>query len=201
MAAASKAEISTGLLIDGWTGIPTTSSGVTVSGGVYSLAGSNQIDYIRIPYLGTPDISSTDYVTEITIDFQVNAISNGSGSPNMVLASRYKQGSTNDPASWLIFIDSATRTIRFSYNNLGVVSSGVIAYGTRHILKLTRLGGVYYMYLDDSLILTTNYPGNRYATWDWVLGSYLTQTNQVITASFAAWANWQLFSFRAKRVT
>jgi hypothetical protein len=182
----------TGIAIDGFTGTPTQSSGVTKDGDSYSFSAA-QTNWLRIPYAGTPNLVGED--TEIICRFVVETIP----STRLNLFSRYRQG--NDPPSWMIAIE-ADGSVNYVYNNRWATMTGPykIQFGVEQKIVIRRQGALYQVYLNDNLILSLNYPGTYANTWDWVFGSYLNGSNGVILNTYSFPAKWTLLGFSAKRI-
>lgn len=178
-----------GITMPGWGGSLTSTTGVTKTGNTYSFAGGSQVDWIRIPYAGTP--SPVAQNCKITIRFNVTAI----GGTRLDLLSRYIQG--NDAPSWLIGIN-ANKAIEYVYDNAIITTSGSIsAFGADQTLVFTRTNGVYTIQINGVQCMNLNYPGTFSNTWDWVLGSYLNGSNGVIAGTYAFPCTWKLLELTA----
>lgn len=181
-----------GIAISGWSGSLSNSAGVTKSGSTYSFAGGSNVDYIRIPYSGTPSPVAEN--CQVTIRFKVASI----GGTRLDLLSRYKQGA--DAPSWLISINSS-KAVEYIYNNLLVTTSGSISgFGIEQNLIFKRVNGVYTITLNGTQIYSLNYPGTFSNTWDWVLGSYLNGAESVIQATYAFPCTWTLLELTVIRI-
>jgi hypothetical protein len=181
-----------GITIASWGGGLSNSAGVTKTGSTYSFAGGSVVDYIRIPYSGTPSPVAEN--CQITIRFKVTTI----GGTRLDLLSRYKQG--NDAPSWMISVN-ANKAIEYVYDNILATASGSISgFGIEQVLVFKRVNGVYTITLNGTQIYSLNYPGTFSNTWDWVLGSYLNGAEQVIQGTYAFPCTWQLLELTVIRI-
>lgn len=184
--------------IPGWNGVTVTKSPyVTGGNGVpfffpNTSGASADPDYLRIPYQGTPSLSVSPPSTRVTMKFKINKKINPS---HCVLWSRYQQNANAN--SYLISV-AEDYTLTLIYNNKAVPTSKKITLGKVHEVVTERTGSKIYVYLDGVLALNHNLIAgemNGPATWDWVIGSYLTGTGLIVKPTSAGKWEWSLYDF------
>jgi len=185
-----------GINIDGWDGVTfTKSDGVTV-GETTSFIGNPTLDWLRIPYLNTPDPESSQYGTRIDIAFRLYEYYTVTDTARFRILHRYRQGA--DVTSWGISLNGS-RKIVFTYNSISTVYDPVLEFNTVYKLSIKRLNGVWSIYLDDVLLGNLNFAGDRISTHDWVFGSYITSADGIVGTTLSGRARWDLIGVQVRK--
>lgn len=191
-----KVNTSGGISISG-AGVPsswTKSSGVTSeSDGTYTFTGSS-IDYIRIPYGTSP------YPIGQDMEIRMNAVvySQTNNGNSLYLLGKWMQVSGQGEFCLQRWNDGTIRlSIGSISENIYQTTTGpnnVIALNTPFDFFWQRKGSSFLAMLNGNTIYSASLAAERQCNVDWVVGSYLNQSNGIVGTQYATAGNWKLNS-------
>lgn len=188
--------IATGIDIDGWDKISytkttgTTSRVLTDGSTVFDFP-SDVTNWLRIPYANTPSIVAEQ--VDVTIRFNIRSIP--AANSRCVIVSRYRQA--QDSSSWFLAV-LKSGVVALAMNNVTTSSTATINFGSENLVRLTRVGDVFTVYLNGIQVIQVTRSGTFASAHDWVFGSYLSSGNIVLTNSPAFPADWTLLGITVK---
>ena len=187
-----------GINIEGWDGVTfTKSAGATMNEDSVSFSGADALDWLRIPDEGTPDLESSQYSTRVDVVFRFDQYYTVTDTARLRIVHRYRQGA--DPTSWGLSVNGQRKVV-FTYNSISTTYDPVLEFGEVYKLSIDRINGVWSVYLNDELLGTANFAGDRVSTHDWVFGSYLTTADGIVGTTLSGRARWVLLGVMVRKI-